>query len=224
MTRGIASFASIDLATSLRIISSPLDSFIHQLVYVVAPFALCALVVGATVGVLVRTFGKEFMRFLRGLLPVWSSLPTMQILIVEDNSNSRETLKLYLTCRHYNVSAAGTLRTGIGFLNKNRFDAIISDISLPDGTGYTLINEARRRGIRALSIAMSGYPFPSNVNEPGVTGFDYHLTKPINCDHLYSLLKQSRASAGDASTTSKISQAVLLAERDCGQGHARPPV
>jgi hypothetical protein len=47
---------------------------------------------------------------------------------------------------------------------------------------------------------MSGYPYPSNVNEPGVTGFDYHLTKPLDCDDLCSLLKQSLASAGDAST------------------------
>ena len=180
--------------------SLPLDSFIHQLVYVAAPLLLCALVVGAIAGVLIRTIGKEFMRFLRGLPRVWSSPPTMQVLIVEDNPDSREALERYLTRRHYDVAAAGNLRTGIDFLNKERFDSIVSDISLPDGTGYTLINEARRRGIRALSIAMSGYPYPSNVNEAGVTGFDYHLTKPVNCDDLCSLLEKSRASEGDAST------------------------
>ena len=200
MLRSIASFASIDLATSLRVTSSPLDSFIHQLVYVVVPFALCALVVGATAGVLVRTFGKEFMRFLQGLSRVWSSPRKTQVLIVEDNPGSREMLEEYLTDGDYDVTAARNLRTGIHFLKKNRFDAIISDICLPDGTGYTLINEARRRGIRALSIAMSGYPYPSNVNEPGVTGFDYHLTKPLDCDDLCSLLKQGLDSAGGVST------------------------
>ena len=187
--------------------SSPLDSFIHQLVYVAVPLLLCALVVGAIAGVLIRTFGKRFVRFLRGLPRVWSSPRTMQVLIVEDNPDSRETLKGYLTRRDYDVAAAGDLRTGIDFLNKERFDAIISDIALPDGTGYTLINEARRRGIRALSIAMSGYPYPSNVNEPGVTGFDYHLTKPVNCDDPCSLLEKSRVNEGDASTDRlKISQ------------------
>jgi CheY-like chemotaxis protein len=180
--------------------SSPLDSFIHQLVYVAVPLLLCALVVGAIAGVLIRTFGKRFVRFLRELFRVWSSSQTMQVLIVEDNPDSRETLKRYLTGRDYDVSAAGNLRTGIDFLNKERFNAIISDIALPDGTGYTLLNEARRRGIRALGIAMSGYPYPSNVNEPGVTGFDYHLTKPIDCDHLCSLLEKSCASDGDTST------------------------
>ena len=124
----------------------------------------------------------------------------MQVLIVEDHRDSREQLERYLTRRDYHVATAGDLRTGIDFLNKERFDAIISDIALPDGTGYTLINEARRRGIHALSIAMSGYPYPSNVNEAGVTGFDYHLTKPVNCDDLNSLLEKSRASEGDAPT------------------------
>jgi CheY-like chemotaxis protein len=124
----------------------------------------------------------------------------MQVLIVEDHRESREQLERYLTRRGYDVAAAGDLQTGIDFLNKQRFDAIISDFALPDGTGYALMSEARRRGIRALGIALSGYPYPSDVNEPGVTGFDYHLTKPVNCDQLCSLLKESCASESDAST------------------------
>jgi CheY-like chemotaxis protein len=124
----------------------------------------------------------------------------MKVLIVEDHRDSREMLERCLTRRGYDVAAAGDLQTGIDFLDEQRFDAIISDFALPDGTGYALITEARRRGIRALGIALSGYPYPSDVNEPGVTGFDYHLTKPVNCDHLCSLLKEGRASEGDAST------------------------
>ena len=127
----------------------------------------------------------------------------MQVLIVEDHRDSREQLERYLTRRGYDVTVAGDLRGGIDLLDAQRFDAVISDFALPDGTGYALMSEARRRGIRALGIAISGYPYPSDVNEPGVTGFDYHLTKPVNCDRLCSLLNESRASAGDASTESK---------------------
>ena len=127
----------------------------------------------------------------------------MQVLIVEDHQDSREELERYLTRRGYDVTVAGDLRGGLDLLDAQRFDAVISDFALPDGTGYALMSEARRRGIRALGIAISGYPYPSDVNEPGVTGFDYHLTKPVNCDRLCSLLKESRASAGDASTESK---------------------
>ena len=58
-----------------------------------------------------------------------------------------------------------------------------------------------RDGRLTLGIAMSGYPYPSNVDEPGTTGFHYHLTKPVNCDDLCSLLEKSRASKGDAPIT-----------------------
>jgi CheY-like chemotaxis protein len=128
---------------------------------------------------------------------------SMQVLIVEDHRESREQLERYLTRRGHDVAVAGDLRTGIDLLDEQRFDAIISDFALPDGTGYALMSEVRRRGINALGIAISGYPYPSDVNEPGVTGFDYHLTKPVDCDRLCSLLKEIRVSEGDASTESK---------------------
>ena len=175
---------------------SPLDSPIHQFILLVVSLLLCAFGVGAIAGVLIQKFGKRFARSLWRLLRTRISQQTMQVLIVEDNPDSRETLKRYLTRRDYDVAAAGDLRAGIKFLNKGRFDAIISDIFLPDGTGYTLINEARRLGMSALGIAMSGYPYPSNVDEPGVTGFDYHFTKPVNCDHLCTLLNKKTVSMG----------------------------
>jgi CheY-like chemotaxis protein len=122
----------------------------------------------------------------------------MHILIVEDHADSREQLERYLSRRDYDVTTAEDLRTGIDLLNMQQFDAIISDIALPDGTGYALISEVRRRGIGGLGIAVSGYPYPSDVDEPGATGFHYHLSKPINCDHLCSLLEEGRTSEGHA--------------------------
>ena len=113
----------------------------------------------------------------------------MQVLLVEDHQGSREQLERCLTRHDYNVATAGDLKTGIEFLGKQQLDAIVSDIGLPDGTGYALISEVRRLGIRTLNIAISGYPYPSEVQEPGVTGFNHHLLKPINCDLLCSLLE-----------------------------------
>ena len=169
---------------------SLLDTLANDLVIAVA-VVLFSCVIGAIAGGLFQRFGKPFAQTVQGLSGAWnSSARPIQVLIVEDNPTSRETLKKYLLRRDYRVAAAGNLRTGIKFLRKDRFDAIISDIALPDGTGYTLINEARRLGMRVLGIAVSGYPYPSNVEEAGVTGFDYHLTKPVDCDQLCSLLKK----------------------------------
>lgn len=115
----------------------------------------------------------------------------MQILIVEDHENSRDELKRCLTQHGHDVMAAGDLRSAVQCLGKGQFDAIISDIALPDGTGYALISQVHRRGFDPLCIAVSGYPFPPEVQEPGVTGFHHHVQKPLDCDRICSLLTRT---------------------------------
>jgi CheY-like chemotaxis protein len=113
----------------------------------------------------------------------------MQVLLVEDHGDNRELLARWLIRRGYDVVTAEDLRTGIDCLDKHQFDVIISDIFLPDGTGYALISEVRRRGIRALGVAVSAHPYPSDVYERGVSGFQHFLTKPVNLDHICSILE-----------------------------------
>ena len=125
----------------------------------------------------------------------------MQVLIVEDHQESREELERCLTRRDHDVTTAGDLQTGMESLGKQRFDAIIADVALPDGTGYALISEVRRRGINALCIAISGYPYPSDVEEPGATGFHHHVPKPLDCDHICSLLEESHVGKSETPTT-----------------------
>jgi hypothetical protein len=74
-----------------------------------------------------------------------------------------------------------------------------SSLTLPFPTALATPSLVKLGG-EGFAPAVSGYPYPSDVNETGATGFHYHLTKPVNCDHLCSLLKGSRASEGDAST------------------------
>jgi len=68
-------------------------------------------------------------------------------------------------------------------------DVILSDIALPDGTGYALVSEARRRGKHVLAIALSGYAYPSDVHVAKLTGFDHHLSKPCDCHYLRTILE-----------------------------------
>ena len=115
----------------------------------------------------------------------------MHVLIVEDHENSREELKRCLTQHGHDVTAAGDLRSAVQSLGKRPFDVIISDIALPDGTGYALISQVHRRGLDPLCIAVSGYPFPPDVREPGATGFHHHVQKPLDWEHICSLLKNN---------------------------------
>jgi two-component system CheB/CheR fusion protein len=112
-----------------------------------------------------------------------------QILVVEDHEDTRNVLER-LCSRCGLVFTAATLHGALQLVQTTPFDVIISDIALPDGTGYALISEVRRRGINALSIALSAYSFPDDVQEAKLTGFDYHMRKPFDYLQLQSLLEQ----------------------------------
>ena len=115
----------------------------------------------------------------------------MRILVVEDHVDTRQVLVGLLTRWGYIVSAAGTLETGLARLKAEPpVDVIVSDIALPDGTGYALVSEARRHGKRVLAIALSGYTYPSDVKIAKLTGFDHHLSKPCDCNSLRMILQE----------------------------------
>ena len=122
----------------------------------------------------------------------------VRILVVEDHQETRRTLKRCLARSGHDVAVAEDLHAGMSRLETETFDVIVSDIALPDGTGYALMNEARRRGVDALGIAFSAYDFPEEAEEPKVTGFDHHLRKPFDCARLFSVVdvhKHAMASA-----------------------------
>jgi CheY-like chemotaxis protein len=113
----------------------------------------------------------------------------MRILVVEDHQDTRQVLVGLLTRWGYIVSATDTLKDGLNLLETEPpVDVIVSDIALPDGTGYALVSEARRRGKPVLAIALSGYAFPSDVHIAKLTGFDHHLSKPCASQYLHSIL------------------------------------
>ncbi|HEX8281384.1 MAG TPA: response regulator, partial [Chthoniobacterales bacterium] len=63
------------------------------------------------------------------------------------------------------------------------FDLLVSDIGLPDRSGYELMEELRaQKNMRG--IALSGFGMENDVNRAREAGFSEHLTKPINFERL----------------------------------------
>jgi DNA-binding response OmpR family regulator len=128
----------------------------------------------------------------------------MRILLVEDHQDTRQVLTRLLRHWGFEVAAAENLQKGLDQLDDELIDVIVSDIGLPDGTGYALISEARRRGKNVLAIALSGFGFPTEVLATKQTGFDHHLSKPFDCQQLRMLLEEKiarKSSLPESATT-----------------------
>jgi signal transduction histidine kinase len=113
-----------------------------------------------------------------------------RILLVEDHKSTSNALSNLLTRRAHRVVAAATLAEARAAAEREDFDILISDIGLPDGTGYELMAElGSRRGL--VGIALSGYGMPMDVSRSQAAGFTSHLVKPISIEMLDSALAEA---------------------------------
>lgn len=117
----------------------------------------------------------------------------MKILLVEDHEDTRTAMERLLVRWGHQVEAAASVQAGKDALRAQAFDTILSDIALRDGSGYALMNFARHLGHRGLAIAISAYRFPEAIAEPGVTGFNFYLNKPLDAARLRRLLDETPA-------------------------------
>jgi signal transduction histidine kinase/CheY-like chemotaxis protein len=112
-----------------------------------------------------------------------------KILLVEDHGPTRATLEHLLRRRKYEVVSAATLAEARALAENPDITLVISDIGLPDGSGYDLMTELRaRRGLKG--IALSGYGMESDLTRSYAAGFTVHLTKPVNVQSLEQALEK----------------------------------
>ncbi|MHA3772124.1 ATP-binding protein [Verrucomicrobiota bacterium sgz303538] len=104
----------------------------------------------------------------------------LRILLVEDHEATRVILERLLKRRSHEVFPARDIATARQLAAENDFDLVISDIGLPDGTGYDLMSELRGKYPTLLGIALSGFGMEQDVQRSRAAGFFAHLTKPID--------------------------------------------
>ncbi|HVF71139.1 MAG TPA: ATP-binding protein [Chthoniobacterales bacterium] len=106
-----------------------------------------------------------------------------RVLVIDDHIDTCTGMKMMLERRGYRVSVAHTADQAVAKAGQEEFDLVISDIGLPDRSGYELMEElSATRGLRG--IALSGFGMESDVTRARASGFSEHLTKPINFDRL----------------------------------------
>jgi signal transduction histidine kinase/CheY-like chemotaxis protein len=109
--------------------------------------------------------------------------PERRVLVVDDHFDTCTGMKMMLERRGYRVTVAHSADQAVERTRHEEFDLVISDIGLPDRSGYELMRElSTTKGLRG--IALSGFGMENDVSRARAAGFSEHLTKPINFDRL----------------------------------------
>lgn len=110
----------------------------------------------------------------------------MTILFVEDHSDTRRAIRIWLEMRGHSVIEAHDVKSALA-AGERSFELLLCDIGLPDGDGWTLLQMlGKNRSITA--IAVSGYCSPGDVARSKAAGFVAHLAKPFNIEEFDSVL------------------------------------
>ncbi|KAF5407674.1 MAG: Virulence sensor protein BvgS [Candidatus Udaeobacter sp.] len=113
----------------------------------------------------------------------------LRILLVEDHRDTRHALSRLLTHFGHQVSAADTTQSAFKLIASRKFDVILCDIGLPDGSGYAVVSQAKQEWpIKA--VAITGFGTDQDVRRCKAAGFDFHLVKPIDFHELEQVLDQ----------------------------------
>jgi two-component system, sensor histidine kinase len=113
-----------------------------------------------------------------------------RVLLIEDNADAREMLRMMLELAGHAVYDAPDGIRGLELLDVVRPDVAIIDIGLPMMDGYQVARRIREQphGRDMLLLALTGYGSPEDVGRSSEQGFDHHLIKPIDPDRLTRLI------------------------------------
>lgn len=136
-----------------------------------------------------------------------------RILVVDDEPDLRTLYELTLLREGYQVEAAGTVSEAWQHLDAGRFDAVITDMRLPDGLGMKIVQRIQQDQRGERCVVMTAYGSAENAVEALKAGaFDY-LTKPVD-------LKQFRSVVASAVQAQAIVAKPVRQLDDGGRGAA----
>lgn len=114
-----------------------------------------------------------------------------KILLVDDHVDTCTGMRMILERRGYRVKTAHDVQSALEVAEDFPFELLISDLGLPDGSGFDLMKELhRRRGNGFRGVALSGFGMESDIERSMEAGFEVHLIKPVNIERLSEILRQ----------------------------------
>ena len=121
-----------------------------------------------------------------------STRQALKILLVDDHHDTCAALEKLLARRGHLVAVTHDVRSAMEAAVRNKFDLLISDIALPDGTGLDLMMHLRAM-TNVPGIAISGFGNNGDIERSLKAGFSEHLIKPVKLDNLEAAIERALA-------------------------------
>jgi signal transduction histidine kinase len=113
----------------------------------------------------------------------------LEILLVEDHDDTARMLKRLLDGSGHHVRTADTVHAALAVADAEPVDIVVSDLGLPDGTGFELMRQLVQRH-HLKGIALSGFGTDQDVARSREAGFACHLTKPVDFQRLEEAIER----------------------------------
>ena len=127
-----------------------------------------------------------------------STLGALDVLLVEDDADTREALRIVLQNHGSRVRSVASVRKALEAYDAQPPDLIISDVGMPGEDGYVLIRAIRDHEAggshRTLAIAITGFASREDHESALRAGFDEHVAKPVELDSLLDRMRVLAAS------------------------------
>ncbi|PLZ39049.1 response regulator [Fischerella thermalis] len=119
---------------------------------------------------------------------VEQSLSGLQVLVVDGDTDTREYVTTVLQESGAEVTAIDSVQSALLIIAKSLPDVLISDISMPEEDGYTLIRKIRNlqpeQGRDLPAIALTAYARPQDCQQALDAGFQMYVSKPVEPNQL----------------------------------------
>ena len=114
------------------------------------------------------------------------------ILLVDDESNILETLRLVFEREGYKVATATSSAEAVGLIKRNgRFDAVITDLNMEkEDIGLEVARVAMKSKPRPAVVICTGFARMANSRTALEMGVDYMAHKPVELTDLISALNR----------------------------------
>ena len=120
-----------------------------------------------------------------------------RVLLVEDHVDTRRVMTRLVKSFGFDVVAVGTVSDAVATGRREHFDLLLSDIGLPDGSGYDVMRQlGTAEGLRGIAISGFGQDLDRRRSEEA--GFAAHLVKPVDLSTLAATIEQTLASVAAA--------------------------